>query len=98
MSNLYKVQKKTIKKRETGEIVSCCYILVRMNGSVLEKYYIKSRGADGLYFTTDVAWKTEYYDYAIKLCDKLNKQLIETDRDYEFLDEIVYEGENLNEK
>lgn len=96
--DLYKVQKNTIKRRETGEIIRCFYVLVRMKDGILDKYYIKSRGADGYYFTTDNAWSTEYYEDAVNLCDRLNKQLIETDRDYEFSDEIVYEGKNLNEK
>lgn len=97
MKNLYKVQKNTIIKRETGEVVRCFYNIVRMKDGGLDKFYIKSRGADGYYITTDIAWSTEKYDDAVRLCDALNDELIRTDRDYEFLDEIVYEGK-LNEK
>jgi hypothetical protein len=42
--NLYKVQKNTIIKRETGEVVRCFYNIVRLRNSVLEKYCLTSRG------------------------------------------------------
>jgi hypothetical protein len=95
---LYKVQKNSIKKRDTGAIIYCRYNLVRLKNSILEKYYLHSSDSNGIIESCDVPWGTENYDDAVKFCDALNDELIRTNKDYELLHEIVYEGSYINEK